>query len=184
MTCLPTQQECRSTSRSSGAPIKMWLTTQQECRSTNRSAEAPTGVPKHQQECRSTNQECRSTNRTSTHSFFGPRYSYDHISFRTYNPSLSHSMFMTFFISYSGFMPIPYGISILIRYDAYPHIIQIFLSFYESILLRNWNQSNRIIQTEVNAFSYQLVILPILPEGQFEILPFSEGLTSYLALSL
>ena len=57
---------------------------------------------------------------------------------------------------------------ILVRYDAYPHIIQIFLSLYEFILLRNWNQSNRITQNKVMAFSCQLVGLPILPEGQFE----------------
>ena len=41
------------------------------------------------------------------------------------------------------------------------HLIHIFLFLYESILLRNWNQSNRIIQTKVMAFSCQLVILPI-----------------------
>ena len=60
----------------------------------NRSVVAPTGVSKYQQ-------ECRSTNRTSTHSFFGPRYSCDYMSFRTYNLSLSHSVFMTFFFSCS-----------------------------------------------------------------------------------
>ena len=31
---------------------------------------------------------------------------------------------------------------ILVRFDAYPHIIKIFVSFYEFILLRNWNHSN------------------------------------------
>ena len=61
---------------------------------------------------------------------------------------------------------------ILVRYDAYPHIIHVFLSLNESIFLRNWNQSNLIIQTQVMAFSCQLVGLPILPEGQFEILIF------------
>ena len=35
------------------------------------------------------------------------------------------------------------------------HLIHIFLFLYESSLLRNWNQSNRIIQTEVIAFSCQ-----------------------------
>ena len=61
---------------------------------------------------------------------------------------------------------------ILVRYDAYPHIIHVFLSLNESIFLRNWNQSNRIIQTQVMTFSSQLVGLPILPEGQFAILIF------------
>ena len=32
---------------------------------------------------------------------------------------------------------------------------------YESNLFRNWNQSNRIIQNKVMAFSCQLVLLPI-----------------------
>ena len=35
----------------------------------------------------------------------------------------------------------------------YSHIIHVFLSLYESILLRNWNHSNWIIQTKVMAFS-------------------------------
>ena len=41
------------------------------------------------------------------------------------------------------------------------HLTHIFLFLYESSLLRNWNQSNRIIQNKVMAFSCQLVILPI-----------------------
>ena len=52
------------------------------------------------------------------------------------------------------------------------HHINIFLSLNESILLRNWNQSNRITQNKVMAFSCQLVGLPILTEGQFEIFIF------------
>ena len=35
------------------------------------------------------------------------------------------------------------------------HLIHIFLFLYEPTLLRNWNQSNRIIQTKVMAFSCQ-----------------------------
>ena len=35
----------------------------------------------------------------------------------------------------------------------YSHIIQVFLSFYESILFKNWNHSNWIIQTKVMTFS-------------------------------
>ena len=42
-----------------------------------------------------------------------------------------------------------------------PSIQILFLFLYEYTLLRNWNQSNRIIQTKVMAFSCQLVILPI-----------------------
>ena len=49
---------------------------------------------------------------------------------------------------------------ILVRYDAYPHIIHVFLFLDESTLLRNWNHSNRIIQTQVMTFSCQLVGLP------------------------
>ena len=41
------------------------------------------------------------------------------------------------------------------------HLIHIFLFLYESIVLRNWNQSNRIIQSKVMAFLCQLVILSI-----------------------
>ena len=114
--------------------------------------------------------------------------------FRTYNLSLSHSVFMTFFfsyssscsdfssfscfISYSCFMNIFIHIAfpILSLFHAnyvwpfiymysmmsmYSHIIHVFLSLYESILLRNWNQSNRIFQNKVMAFLCQLVILSI-----------------------
>ena len=58
------------------------------------------------------------------------------------------------------------------------HLIHIFLFLYESILLRNWNQSNRIIQTKVMAFSCQLVILPIFLVTVC-ITHFSGVLTSY-----
>ena len=37
----------------------------------------------------------------------------------------------------------------------YYHIIHVFLFLNESTLLRNWNHSNRIIQTKVMAFSCQ-----------------------------
>ena len=72
---------------------------------------------------------------------------------------------------------------ILVRYDAYLHIIHIFLSLNESIFLRNWNHSNRIIQTQVMAFSCQLVGLPNFL-GTVCITHFSGVLTSYLTLSL
>ena len=110
------------------------------------------------------------------------------MSFITYNLSLSHSVFMTFFfscscscsyfssfscfISYSCFMntSIHFAFPILFLFHAYyiwhsiylysmmlmySHIIHVFLSLNESILLRNWNHSNWIIQTEVMAFSCQ-----------------------------
>ena len=54
----------------------------------------------------------------------------------------------------------------------YSHIIHVFSSLYESILLRNWNHSNWIIQAKVMHFHAKLVNLPILPEGQFAILIF------------
>ena len=87
-------------------------------------------------------------------------------------------------------MPLTYGISytyigILIHVlilitdiylysviPMYSHIIHVFLFLYESNLLRNWNYSNQIIQTQVMAFSCQLVGLPILPDGQFAIFIF------------
>ena len=59
----------------------------------------------------------------------------------------------------------------------------IFLSLNESILLRNWNQFNRIIQNKVMAFSCQLVNLPITL-GTVCITHFSGILTSFLTLYL
>ena len=60
-------------------------------------------------------------------------------------------------------------------------LINIFLSLDESILLRNWNQSNRIIQNKVMAFSSPLVNLPITL-GTVCITHFSGILTSCLTL--
>ena len=67
--------------------------------------------------------------------------------------------------------------------SMYSHIIHVFLSLYESILLRNWNHSNWIIQTKVMAFSCQLVNLPILPRNSFKY-SFSSALSPYLTLVL
>ena len=78
----------------------------------------------------------------------------------------------SFSISYSCFMktPIHFAFPILFLFHAYyiwhsiylysmmlmySHIIRVFLSLNESILLRNWNHSNWIIQTKVMAFSCQ-----------------------------
>ena len=72
-------------------------------------------------------------------------------------------------------MPLTYGISYTYTYTGIltsSHTIHVFLLLYESTLLRNWNHSNRIIQTQVMAFSCQLVGLPIFPEGQFQIFIF------------
>ena len=77
----------------------------------------------------------------------------------------------------STFHLIPFPMSMI------SHLIHIFLFLYESILLRNWNQSNRIIQNKVMAFSCQLVILPILL-GTVCITYFFGVLTSYLTLYL
>ena len=91
---------------------------------------------------------------------------------------ISNSCFMNISIHiafpiFPCFMPLTYGISYTYtRMLMYSHIIHVFLFLYESTLLRNWNHSNRIIQTKVTAFSCQLVNLPILPEGQFAILIF------------
>ena len=54
----------------------------------------------------------------------------------------------------------------------YSHITYVFYSLYKSILSRNWNHSNRIIQTQVMAFSCQLVGLPILPRDSLKYLFF------------
>ena len=72
---------------------------------------------------------------------------------------------------------------ILVRYDAYPHIIHVFLSLNESIFIRNLNQSNRIIQTQVMAFSCQLVGLPTLPRDSLKY-SFSSALFQCLTLVL
>ena len=65
----------------------------------------------------------------------------------------------------------------------YSYHIHVFLFFYESTLPRNWNQSNRIIQNKVMAFSCQLVTLPITL-GTVCITHFSGVLTSCLTLSI
>ena len=94
--------------------------------------------------------------------------------FMPYCFSYSCSCFSSFscFISYSCFMNtfIHFAFPILFLFHAYyichfiylysmmsmySHIIHVFLSLYESILLRNWNHSNWIIQTKVMAFSCQ-----------------------------
>ena len=77
------------------------------------------------------------------------------------------------FLYFSYFMPLTYGISYTYTgILTYSHIIHVFLFLDESTLLRNWNHCNRIIQTQVMAFSCQLVGLSILPKGRFEILIF------------
>ena len=95
----------------------------------------------------------------------------------------------SYFISYSCFMntSIHFAFSILFLFHAYyiwhsiylysmmlmySHIIHVFLSLNESILIKNWNHSNWIIQTKVMAFHAKLVNLPIFPEGQLAILIF------------
>ena len=64
-----------------------------------------------------------------------------HISFSIF--SLFHAYYIWHFIYLYIMMPM------------YSHIIHVFLSLYESILLRNWNHSNWIIQTKVMTFSCQ-----------------------------
>ena len=56
---------------------------------------------------------------------------------------LFHAYYIWHFIYLYSMMPM------------HSHIIHVFLSLYESILLRNWNHSNWIIQTKVMAFSCQ-----------------------------
>ena len=97
-----------------------------------------------------------------------------------------HEHIYTYCISYTYFMPLTYDISYTYTYTGilnYSHIIHVFLFLYESTLLRNWNHSNRIIQTQVLAFSCQLVDLPILPRDSLQY-SFSSALSPYLKLVL
>ena len=64
------------------------------------------------------------------------------------------------------------------------HLIHVFLSLYESILLRNWNHSNWIIQTKVMAFSCQPSQFTDFTLGTVCNTQFSGDLTSYLTLVL
>ena len=52
------------------------------------------------------------------------------------------------------------------------HLIHIFLFLYESNLIRKWNQSNRIIQTKVMAFSCQTSRFTRITLEQFVLLIF------------
>ena len=60
------------------------------------------------------------------------------------------------------------------------HFIHIFLFLYESTLLRNWNQSNRIIQDKVMAFSCQTSQFTVITLETVRITNFSGALTLYL----
>ena len=66
----------------------------------------------------------------------------------------------------------------------YLHIIHVFLSLYESTLLRNWNHSNWILQTKVMAFLCQTSRFTDITLGTVYNTHFSGGLTSYLTLVL
>ena len=95
-------------------------------------------------------------------------------------------LYILHFLYFPYFMPLTYGISYTYTYTGilmYSHIIHVFLFLYESNLNRNWNHSNRIIQTQVMAFSCQLVGLPILPRDSLQY-SFSSALSPYLTLFL
>ena len=70
-----------------------------------------------------------------------------------------HEHIYTYCISYIFFLFHAYCIwNFIYLYGVTPmcsHLIHVFLSLYESILLRNWNHSNWIIQTKVMTFSCQ-----------------------------
>ena len=132
------------------------------------------------------------------------------MSFKTHNLSLSHSVFMSYcfscscscfslfsyFISYSCFMNTAIHIAFSCYYyiwnfiylysmmPMYSHIIHVFLSLYESILLRNLNHSNWIIQTKVMAFSCQTSQFSNITLGTVCNTHFSRVLTPYLTLVL
>ena len=121
------------------------------------------------------------------------------MSFRTYNLSLSHSVFMTFyfscscscsyFSSFSCFMntSIHFAFPILFLFHAYyiwnsiclysmmlmySHIIHVFLSLNEPILLRIGIIPIGSSKLKLWHFHAKLVNLPILPEEQLAILIF------------
>ena len=121
----------------------------------------------------------------------------------TYFLSRSCSYFSSFsyFISYLCFMntSIHIAFPILFLFHAcciwhfiylysmtpmYSHIIHVFLFLYESILLRNWNHSNWIIQTKVMAFSCQTNQFTDITLGTVCNTHFSGVLTPYLTLVL
>ena len=64
------------------------------------------------------------------------------------------------------------------------HLIHIFIFLYESTLLRNWNQSNRIIQDKVMAFSCQTSQFTRITLETVRITNFSEALNLYLTQGL
>ena len=93
-----------------------------------------------------------------------------HISFSTF--SLFHAYYIWHFIYLESMMSMK------------SHLILIFLFLYESTLLMNWNQSNRIIQNKVMAFSCQTSRFTRITLGTVFISNFSGILTPYLTLSL
>ena len=90
-------------------------------------------------------------------------YSFIYSGFSSLTFSTSHSCFMNvsihfafpiLFLFYAYY--IWHSIYLYSMMLMYSHIIRVFfLSLNESILLRNWNHSNWIIQTKVMAFSCQ-----------------------------
>ena len=64
------------------------------------------------------------------------------------------------------------------------HLIHILLFLYESTLLRNWNQSDRIIQDKVMAFSCQTSRFTRITLETVRITDFSGALNLYLTQGL
>ena len=89
-------------------------------------------------------------------------YSFIYSCFSSFTFSISHSCFMNTSIHFA--FPILFlfhayyiwhSIYLYSMMLMYSHIIHVFLSLNQSILLRNWNHSNWITQTKVMAFSCQ-----------------------------
>ena len=99
-----------------------------------------------------------------------------------------HEHIYTYCISYIIFLFHAYCIwHFIYLYGMTPmcsHLINVFLSLYESILLKNWNHSNWIIQTKVMAFSCQTSQFTDFTLGTVCNTHFLEGLTSYHTLVL
>ena len=111
--------------------------------------------------------------------------------FSSFSFSISHSCFINTSIHFA--FPILFlfhayyiwhSIDLYNMMLMYSHIICVFLSLNESILLRNWNHSNWIIQTKVMTFSCQTSQVTDFTRGAVCNTHFFSVLTPYLTLFL
>ena len=91
-------------------------------------------------------------------------------------------LYILHFLYFSCYYYIWHFIYLYSLMPMYLHIIHVFFSLYESILLRNWNHSNWIIQTKVMAFSCETNQFTDITLGIVCNTHFSEVSTPYLTL--